>query len=115
MRNIREITVGDHAAVRVKELTVGEIRAWIRCLAAPAAPAGAVDVAGEMLFAEVRLDELAMMAEGVDDGAWTPSELRQVLDVARELNPDFFDLRGRILKLSLPSSVSETSTAPAVG
>lgn len=112
MRNIREITVGDHAAVRVKELTVGEIRAWIRCLAAPA---GAVDVAGEMLFSEVRLDELAMMVEGIDDGAWTPSELRQVLDVARELNPDFFDLRGRILKLSPPSSVSETSTAPAVG
>lgn len=30
--------------------------------------------------------------------SWRPSELQQVIDEARELNPHFFALRGRMLK-----------------
>ena len=53
---------------------------------------------GEGLFEECSFADLARMTdlEASDMDALAPSELRQVLEVARELNTDFFGLVARL-------------------
>lgn len=97
MRRTREVKVGEVTAT-VKELTVAEIRAWLKDLEA-ADETEEPDLIGLALFEEVSLDDLRKMvsitAEEADNLA--PSELRQLIEVAKELNADFFALRGRLL------------------
>lgn len=92
MRVIREIEVGGRK-VQVKELSVGEIRAWLAGLGS--STVDAVDVA---LFEEMSLGELALMTglSQQDIEAMTPSELAEVLTTAQEVNARFFGMRARI-------------------
>lgn len=95
MRVIREIDLGGKV-VQVKELTVGEIRAWLK-------DSGAVsgDVVDATLFEDSSLPDLTYMTDLSADGvaALTPSELRLVFDAVREVNADFFLMRSRVLAL----------------
>jgi len=84
--------------VRVIELTVGDIRAWLAGLSAPPADAG-VDVVDQLLFEDVALAEIGRMtdltADELADAA--PSELAAILDCCREVNRHFFALRSRLM------------------
>lgn len=94
-------------SVRVYELTVGEVRAW---LADPAAQGQ--DIVALGLFEDVSLADLVRMTDlepGELDGL-LPSQLRQVADACREANPHFFALVGRIA-----ASVRPAPTAPEPG
>jgi hypothetical protein len=80
--------------VQVRELTVGEIRQLLKTMA----EGGDGDLVEYALLEEIGLRELQLMTdlelEIIEDLA--PSQLRQVFEACREINKDFFALRGRI-------------------
>ena len=98
--------------VTVRELTVGEIRAWIKRTAE-----GGHDPVDDLLLQETSLGDLYAMTDLQPGQAesLTPSQLRLVFDGCREVNPDFFGLRDRIESAGrqilerLSSDLSETS------
>lgn len=85
--------------VTVRELTVGEVRAWMKRMAETGNP----DPVDDTLIQEISLVDLQSMTdlehEHLED--LTPSQLRQLLDACREVNRDFFALRERIEALGL--------------
>lgn len=89
----KKIPLGD-IQVEVRELTVGEIRQLLKLMAEESD----TDIVEYALLDEIGLRELQMMTdlekEFVDDLA--PSQLRQVYEACRDMNPDFFALRGRL-------------------
>lgn len=94
--NSREVLVGERR-VMVRELTVGDVRNWLKEAGADLT-ISAVDL---LLIPEISLPDLARMTNlsvaDMDD--WQPSELRELMAVAKDLNADFFGLRGRLLKI----------------
>ncbi len=107
MRVIREIEVGGKL-VEVKEMTVGEIRAWLK-------DSGAVsgDLVDATLFEDYSLPDLARMTSltAADVADLAPSELRLVFEAAREVNADFFLMRSRVLALGR-AALQEASSPP---
>ncbi|MDP2431261.1 MAG: hypothetical protein Q8O33_04465 [Pseudomonadota bacterium] len=103
MRIEKTITVGDRA-VTVHELTVADIRAWLKSLESPAEP----DIVGVALIDGVELADLAIMTDLPVEviEASSPSELRAVFDACREVNADFFALRGRLETIGKASLAS---------
>ena len=95
MRVIREIDLGGRA-VQVRELTVGEIRAWLK-------DSGMVsgDLVDAALFEEFSLPDLQRMTDLTTAAVaeLTPGELRQVFAACEEVNADFFAMRSRALAL----------------
>lgn len=85
MRVIREIEVGG-LKIQVKELTVGEIRAWLK-------DSGMVsgDLVDAALFEEFSLPDLLRMTDLTTESiaGLAPGDLRQVFAVAEEVNRDF--------------------------
>jgi len=106
MRVIREIEVAG-LRVQVRELTVGEIRAWLKD-----AQSGAGDVLDVLLFEDIDLPALARMTDldAAAIEAMTPGDLRRVIDAAREVNADFFAMRERVTGAS---KASPASSAPS--
>lgn len=109
----RTVVIGEGGdaplAVTVRELTVSEIRAW---LADVQKASDSVDVIDVMLLRDVSLQDVQRMsslaAEQVEGLA--PSQLREVVAAARELNEDFFALRAGLLSV-IPAIQSEPSSA----
>jgi len=95
MRVIREIEVGG-LKIQVKELTVGEIRAWLK-------EAGMVsgDLVDAALFEEFSLPDLQRLTDLTTEAVagLAPSDLRQVFAACEEVNADFFAMRSRALAL----------------
>jgi hypothetical protein len=95
MRVVRDIDLNGRT-IQVRELTVGEIRAWLK-------DSGAVsgDVVDATLFEDYSLPDLTRMSSlsAADIAELAPSELRSVFDAAREVNADFFLMRSRVLAL----------------
>lgn len=96
MRYVKTLTLADRA-IQIRELTVADIRAWLKDLETDTG-GDVVDVA---LFEDVRLADLALLTDLAPEAveALTPSQLRQVFDAAREVNADFFGMRGRLMRL----------------
>lgn len=95
MRVTETVTLSDGGAVTVRELTVGEVRAWLAGLATAAEKS--IDLVDTGLF-EIPLDELTLFVVGdlPAADALTQSEVRLLIDAAKRLNPDFFGLRTRL-------------------
>ncbi|MBX9754644.1 MAG: hypothetical protein K2X80_07815 [Pseudomonadaceae bacterium] len=91
--NTREVMAGEQGVI-CRELTVLQVRAWIEA----AGQEGAVDVVAEMLFPACSFDSLKRMTDLTDEQINTlrPSQVNAVIEVCRELNPDFFVLLGRL-------------------
>lgn len=112
----RTVVIGEGSesplAVTVHELTVAEIRTWLKEIGGGSAGVDAVDV---LLLKDVSLQDLMRLSsltqEQID--GLTPSQLRQVLDAARDINADFFGLRAGLVVMSatLPESLSAPSAA----
>lgn len=92
----KPVDLGEGKTVTVRELTVGEIRAWL-AEAEQASEAG-VDVIGGLLLADCALDDVARMSDlSVDEmDSLAPSALGKIKEAAMALNTDFFGLRQRI-------------------
>lgn len=80
--------------VTVRELTVSDVRAWIN----ESAGAGYRDPVQAAAFDGFGLDELARMLDkdAAELEEFAPSDLSQLVDVAREMNPHFFRLRSAL-------------------
>jgi len=110
MRATRSIALGERN-VLLHELTVGEIRVWLlRLETSPGS--GLLDVT---LFEDISISDLIEMSDltEADVDGFTPSEIRQVIDAAKELNGDFFGMRGRLARIGklLAQKASEPSVA----
>ncbi|MBK7899751.1 MAG: hypothetical protein KA603_02340 [Azonexus sp.] len=94
MRRLKEFEI-DGRKVVVKELTVGEIRAWL------ASKTDAGDLVDGALFEEIALSDLVFLSDlpaDVIDGM-TPSDIDRVIAEAREVNARFFAMRERVVTL----------------
>lgn len=122
MRLTRDVTLGRELdPIQVRELTVGEIRSWLR----NAESLDAGDTVSLLLFEEVTLDELRLFIDlnMAMLEILTPSEIAQLIEAAQELNPRFFAMRGRLAEVgrrlqtsgSAPSAPSSDSATPAPG
>lgn len=91
---VKKIEVGG-IEITARELLVSEVRQWLLDLQSPS-EIGMVDA---MLFEEASLQDITRMSgltlEQIDTLA--PSQLRQVIEACKEVNPDFFGLRARML------------------
>ena len=95
MRVIREVKIGERA-VSVKELTLGEIRGWLRESSSPAG-----DVVDATLFEDFDAQDLCVMTslKGAELDALTPTECRELAAACREVNADFFAMRQRVVAM----------------
>lgn len=96
MRVLREVAIpGRDKKVVVRELTVGEIRAW---LADKEQPGNLVD---SMLIEDISLSDLLILSDltMADIEDMTPGEIDLVIGIAKEINVTFFAMRGKILEL----------------
>ena len=95
-------------SVTVRELTVGEIRAWMKRMAETGNP----DPVSDVLLPEISLVDLQAMTdlEPEQMEALTPSQLRQVFAACREVNRDFFALRDSVQDLG--RLLDHPSTSP---
>lgn len=110
----RQVQIGS-LAVTVRELTVGEVRDW---LASVESGQTLVDAAGEYVFEDASVQELARMCDLPVSGfdAFAPSEIEPIRQAARDLNPHFFGLRAAVAaaqksivrRLLSPDQSSET-------
>lgn len=93
----KQVDIGEGKTITVRELTVGEIRAWLA--EAEASDANGVDVVGALLFDDMALADLARMTDiSVQDMDALPlSVINQIKGAAKALNPNFFALRGKIM------------------
>ncbi|OQA32881.1 MAG: hypothetical protein BWY57_01608 [Betaproteobacteria bacterium ADurb.Bin341] len=84
--------------VKVRELTVGEIRTWLAALGTQ--ETSIADVVDLALFEDATLADLRLMTDVSDDEIATaaPSELAALLTEARAVNAHFFGLRERLLR-----------------
>ena len=97
--NTREVMAGDLPVI-CRELTVLQVRSWLEA----AGQDRTVDVVAEVLFPSCSLDSLKRMTDLTDEriNALRPSQVSAVIEVCRELNPDFFALLGRLSTIHRP-------------
>ncbi len=93
MRATRIVRVGDRP-VTVKELTVGEVRAWVVDVEAGAT----IDPLHALALDECSLSDLARMSDiaAADLEAYAPSELADLVAACKALNPHFFRVRAAL-------------------
>lgn len=101
--NSRELTFGDISVI-VREMTVLQVRSWI---SEDDQDGGLVDV---VFFPDCSFSDIKRMSSLTDEqlNALRPSQLREVLEACKVLNPDFFDFRSRVetmLKGAAPDQV----------
>lgn len=113
--NLTKVVQVGELGVTVRELTVGEVRVLFKRLA----EAGNPDAVSDTLLSEISLSDLEAMTNltpaQIED--LTPSQLRRVFEVCREVNPDFFGLRDRVELLGrhlLEKLSSGSNGTPAV-
>lgn len=112
---LNKVLVIGELRVTVRELTVGEVRVMFKRMAEMQNP----DPVDETLLEEISLVDLKLMTDLPDNLAddLTPSQLRQIYETCREVNPDFFALRERVELLGQRlldqlSTVSNATPAP---
>ena len=107
MRANKTIDLDDDLAVTIRELTVGDIRAWLRRLESSPPPTGeglgerGFDLLSAALIDGHDLADLALLTylTPMSIEALTPGQIRRVFDVAREVNADFFVMRARLAEI----------------
>lgn len=98
MTNSKEIklTVSGSRVV-IRELSVGEVRKWFVGL-----DDESKDLVDQGLFEEVAIPDLVRMtslgASEIDE--LQPSDVHEIINACKDLNPDFFGFRARLLAAS---------------
>lgn len=95
--NSKELMINGISVI-VRELTVIQVRSWLTEMTAQ--QTGELDLLDEGLFAECAISDLKRMSSLTEDqiNQMRPSDLRQVIALCKELNPDFFGFLGRLLR-----------------
>lgn len=95
--NSKEMQLGE-VSVTVRELTVLQLRAWLAEIVAPSA--AELDMLDEALFTDCAIGDLKRMTSLTEEqiNHLRPSQLREVIALCKELNPDFFGFMGRLVK-----------------
>lgn len=95
MKRSKQIDI-ENRTVIVRELTVAEIRHWMKDL--ENIKEATIDLVTEGLMEEASLADVVRMTNlTIEDlDAMTPSEIDTVMAVCREVNPHFFKLRKRL-------------------
>ena len=90
--NSREVVVAGCTVV-CRELTVLQVRGWIEGLGRVAP-----DPLDGALFEDCTLDDLKLMTDLNDEkiNGLRPTQIDQLIQVCKELNPHFFALLGRM-------------------
>lgn len=98
--------------VTVRELTMGEIRGW---LAENEQDRRVLDPLGDLLFEDCTFDDLLHFCDVTREQieAMPPSDVRLLIDTAREVNPDFFSLKDRLLSLAARFADANSSATSA--
>jgi hypothetical protein len=111
MRILKEIQV-DGRRVMVKELTVSDIRAWLKDI--ETVGDGGTELVDTLLFDDVALSDIVRMTDLAADDivVLAPSELRIIIDACREVNADFFALRGRLAEIGRRAMSSSAPSVP---
>ena len=86
--------------VIVRELTVAEIRSALKMEESDGKTSANTDAVDMFLFEDISLPDICRMTDLTLEkmAEYKPSELRQAAEACREVNADFFALRGRVLK-----------------
>ena len=109
MRKEDLITVNG-ISIKVKELTVAEVRHWMMDMAAQEESKTSEDnisiVLDQGLFEGIGLSDVVRMTDltKCQIEHFTPSELQVVIHKCKELNPDFFVLRKKLLQVTLKNA-----------
>jgi hypothetical protein len=111
MRATITVHIGQQT-ITVNELTVAEVRQVL--LTAPSA----ADPLHALVFDGFGLNDLAMLcsATAEDLEAYTPSELKPLVEACKDLNPHFFRIRAalaEVARMMLAEAEQMASTAPA--
>ena len=102
MRKEDKITVNGNQ-INVKELTVAEVRHWMKdmiTLEKCKDDQSRIDLVVDQGFLqEIGLSDIIRMTDMTrcQLDPYAPSELKVVIDKCKELNPDFFGMRNRLL------------------
>lgn len=93
----RTVTIRE-VKVTVKELTVADVRAWLKEMSQGVA----LDLVGDGLFQDQNgsLRDVLLMtdADAGELDQMTPAEVSQILDKCQKVNPHFFTLRARLIR-----------------
>lgn len=94
--NSRELML-DGKSIIVREMTVMQVREWMTALQHQSEQR---DLVSEALFADCSLADLQRMTSltAADIDALRPSQVREVIALCKELNPDFFGLMGLLVR-----------------
>lgn len=78
--------------ITVRELTVIEVRDWLKGIEAGTT---AIDPAGDALFADVSLADIALMSDAPAEwlAQFGPSVIEPLAELCKKMNPHFFRLR----------------------
>lgn len=110
MRVEHVVEVGGRS-VRIVELTLGEIRAWLKSVTS-----GDGDVVDALLFSDFDPDAICRMtdldAATLDE--MLPSEVEAVAAECRKLNPNFFAMRQRMVETQRAFLAGISSVTPCV-
>jgi hypothetical protein len=96
MKSTKQISVNGKT-VNLKELTVVEVRQWMKDL--EKVQTTDFDLVTEGIMQDVSLNDLLRMSDltMTDLDEMAPSEIDIILATCRELNPHFFQLRDRLV------------------
>ena len=109
MRRTKIITLQGIGEIAVRELTVGEIRNWMRDLET----GGAIpDIVDALLIVDIQLSDLQRVTDLAPSGidALSQSDIGTLMTVIKELNPLFFGLLGRLAEAR--TRARQTARAP---
>ncbi len=100
--------------VTIRELTVSEIRSALKMEESDGKTSDKTDAVDMFLFEDISLPDICRMTDlSLEKMAeLKPSELRQVAEACREVNSDFFALRGRVLKYADLLALADAGNNP---
>lgn len=109
MRVEKTVRIGDRDVV-VREMTLGEVRAWLK----EASTVKLIPLADALLFEDFSPSDLRAMVVGdVDLDAFTPSQLRELYAACQEVNADFFALRAKAVAQGRQMLADALSSPPS--
>ena len=100
--------------INIRELTVSEIRSALKMEESDGKTSDTTDAVDMFLFEDISLPDICRMTDlSLEKMAeLKPSELRQVAEACREVNSDFFALRGRVLKYADLLALADAGNNP---
>jgi len=110
------VTIERHnLTITVKELTVGDVRDWLRSLS----DLQGFDAVDAALFQDegCSIDDLLRMTdiEKSELDQLAPADVVKIIDKCKKVNPHFFRFRAAMVEIGGPADQTATSSEPSSG